>query len=144
MNKMYIYQSSVRILHSFASRSRVCAFTCKNRGKKIIFKKLNVIKIGNCVNNFNVSPTEPLPLNVLCHSAAARSFLHTLWWARPRRHGAALHPSPAFLVAPSAQPPSSCAARLLRKTDKDTAGSTAVTYVTSPRILDTFTVKFVF
>lgn len=116
----------------------------KTGGKKIIFKKLNVIKIGNCVNNFNVSPTEPLPLNVLCHSAAARSFLHTLWWARPRRHGAALHPSPAFLVAPSAQPPSSCAARLLRKTDKDTAGSTAVTYVTSPRILDTFTVKFVF
>lgn len=76
---MYIYQSSVRILHSFASRSRVCAFTCKNRGEKIIFLKFNVIKISNCVNNFNVSPAEPLPLNVLCHSAAARSFLHTLW-----------------------------------------------------------------
>lgn len=106
------YHSSVRILHSFASLSRVCVFSYENR-KNCWRQRLNV-------KHARVSWTRPCrfpsPLIVLCRPAASRLCPCTLCWARWWRPGAAPTGPPAPVVEPSARPPASCAARLLRKT----------------------------
>lgn len=57
------YHSSVLSLHSLASLSRVCAFTCQEQSKCITMLILLSLSLP--------PPLPPAPLSVLCHSAAS-------------------------------------------------------------------------
>lgn len=123
--KRRMYHSSVLILHSFASLSKLCAFTCRRKENTDTLGQ-TLLKLVTTACASPSSRCSSSPLNVLCRSAAARLCPCTSRWVRRPQPGAAPSPSPGPVAVISALPPAACAARLLHRTSKCTAGNRAM------------------